>query len=81
MKSSIFVIPDVSDLSDRQKNLLFDAYVDAARSVFYMWAGAMGLCLLLMVFVNDKGLTRNEETEKDEQNDSVPGSESLTSKV
>lgn len=80
MKSSIFVIPDVSGLSDSQKNLVFDAYVDAARSVFYMWAGAMGLCLLLMVFVSDKDLTRDEEKERDKQNDSMP-SESLMSKV
>lgn len=40
----------------------------------------MGLWLLLMVFVSDKGLTRNEEKIMNERNDNVTN-ESFTSKV
>ncbi|KAL6246445.1 hypothetical protein RBB50_006681 [Rhinocladiella similis] len=58
---SIFDMPRLDGLSVEQQHQVKDAYVTAARSVFYLWAGAMACCLVLMVFIKDKGLTRQEE--------------------
>ncbi|KAK6383958.1 hypothetical protein LTS17_003250 [Exophiala oligosperma] len=58
---SIFDMPPLDNLSVQQQHQVEDAYVKAARSVFYLWAGAMACCLVLMVFIKDKGLTRQEE--------------------
>ncbi|KAF1809991.1 MFS general substrate transporter [Eremomyces bilateralis CBS 781.70] len=61
IKQSVFEMPDISGLPEDQKIHVLNAYVAAARSVFYLWAGAMGCCLALMVFIRDKGLKRVEE--------------------
>lgn len=61
IRDSIFELPDISELSEQQQIQVLDAYVAAARSVFYLWAGAMGCCLALMVLIRDKGLKRVEE--------------------
>lgn len=61
IERSVFEMPDISDLPRDQQIEVLDAYVKAARSVFYLWAGAMGCCLALMVFIRDKGLKRNDE--------------------
>lgn len=57
----MFSVPDTSALTESQEAMVIDAYVEASRSVFYLWAGAIGLNLLLNVFVEDKGLQRREE--------------------
>lgn len=61
VKASIFTIPDMSGLTTDQREAVLDAYMTAIKYVFYIWAGSMGCCLLLMVFVKDKGLQRKEE--------------------
>ncbi|KAI3396633.1 hypothetical protein diail_11888 [Diaporthe ilicicola] len=64
IRSSIFSLPDISGLTDDQKVLILDTYSKASRSVFYFWAGCIGFCLLLMIFIKDKGLQRKEETQE-----------------
>jgi len=59
----VFEVPDLAGLSEEQKGLVLDLYARAARSVFYLWFGAMAVCLGLMFFIKDKGLTRNDEKE------------------
>lgn len=64
MSDSIFHMPDISQLSQTQQLGVRDAYVTASRHVFYLWVGAISICLLLMVFIKDKGLNRDGVTEK-----------------
>lgn len=61
VKASIFHLPDISSLSNAQQLQVLDAYGAASKAVFYLWVCGMGSCLLLMVLVKDKGLTREEE--------------------
>ncbi|KAH8890562.1 MFS general substrate transporter [Thozetella sp. PMI_491] len=64
IRTSIFEAPDVSGLTDDQKYRLLDAYVAAMRAVFSVWVAAMGICLMLMLLIRDKGLSRAEEKKK-----------------
>jgi len=57
----------MSILSADQQIQVLDTYAITTKSVFYMWAGAMACCLVVMIFVKDQGLTRNEE-KKQQQN-------------
>jgi len=61
---TIFTTPDLSGLSKANRDGVLDAYMKAAKGVFILWACCIGMCLLLMIFVKDKGLKRNEEGEK-----------------
>lgn len=63
IKASVFSVPDLSGLSEEQKNMILDTYTLASRSVFYFWVGCIAICWLLMVFIKDKGLQRKEERE------------------
>jgi hypothetical protein len=60
IRKSIFSAPDLSGLSDFDRNAVLDTYM-ASRGIFILWSCCIGTCLLLMVFVKDKGLKRNEE--------------------
>jgi hypothetical protein len=71
MRNNIFELPDISGITQEQQILVLDSYVLAARSVFYLWMGAMSCCLLLMVFIKDKGLVRQEEKETTEDSGPV----------
>ena len=70
IRDSIFDMPVLGQLELEQQYEVRDSYVKAARSVFYLWAGAMGCCLALMVFVKDKGLNRHDEN-KDVRSDEL----------
>lgn len=61
IKSSVFSMPNISNLTEGQKINVLDTYTKASRSVFYFWEGCIGLCWLLMFFIKDKGLQRKEE--------------------
>jgi len=67
IESSIFGLHDLAGLSQENRDGLLDAYVTAARAIFILWAVAIALCLMLMVLVKDKGLTRRVETEGEVQ--------------
>lgn len=57
---SIFHLPDISQITEAQQIGVLDAYATASRNVFYLWAGAMASCLVLMIFIKDEGLSRND---------------------
>lgn len=61
--NSVFRVPNLSKLSAQEKRRVIGAYLSAIRSVFWLWAACMGTCLVLMVFIKDKGLQRDEEKE------------------
>jgi hypothetical protein len=61
VEDSIFDMPNASTLSIKDKNSVRDAYVHASKSIFYLWFAAITVCLILMVFIKDKGLKRIEE--------------------
>jgi hypothetical protein len=67
IRKSIFSAADLSGLSDFDRNAVLDAYM-AARGVFILWSCCIGTCLLLMVFVEDKGLKINEDSQEKKGN-------------
>lgn len=66
INASIFSVPDLSRLSEANRVGILDAYMAAQRGVFILWACCIGMCLLLMVCVKDKGLKRSEATPTEE---------------
>ncbi|KAK5204886.1 hypothetical protein LTR41_009422 [Exophiala xenobiotica] len=59
--ASIFKTPDLTTLTQTQRDGVLNAYADASRAVFILWAPTMFVCFLSMVFVKDKGLERPDE--------------------
>jgi hypothetical protein len=72
IRKSIFSAPDLSGLSDFDRNAVLDAYMTAARGIFILWSCCIGACLLLMVFVKDKGLKRNEDSQEKKREEVKP---------
>lgn len=68
IKQSIFRPPDLSSLSELQRDGVLDAYMSAARGVFILWACCIGVCFLLMFFVKDNGLKRQDEKKVEDEN-------------
>ncbi|KUJ23010.1 MFS multidrug transporter-like protein [Mollisia scopiformis] len=62
--AAILRVPDLSELSSVQKEEVLESYMDASRSVFYIWAPFIGVCLILCFLIKDKGLTRPEEKQE-----------------
>ncbi|KAF2467736.1 MFS general substrate transporter [Lindgomyces ingoldianus] len=58
---STFATPNLTKLDSATHDHILDAYASASRSVFIMWVAGIGGCLMLMVFIKDKGLQRKEE--------------------
>ncbi|KAJ5211962.1 uncharacterized protein N7498_003608 [Penicillium cinerascens] len=56
-----YVLPTLSDFSTADQNALRAAYSQASRTVFISMAPVMGFCLMICVFIRDKGLQRKEE--------------------
>lgn len=73
IKASIFSVPDLSGLTETQKNMILDTYTLASRSVFYFWVGCISCCFLLMIFIKDKGLQRKEEKDEGEAKQRAEG--------
>lgn len=48
-------------LTATQKEEVLDSYMKASHTVFLLWVPLMGACLVLCIFIKDKGLTRPEE--------------------
>jgi hypothetical protein len=61
---STFATPDLTKLDDATRNHVLNAYASASRSVFIMLVASIGTCLLLMVFVKDRGLKRQEDVQE-----------------
>ncbi len=75
--AAIFAVPDMSGVNDASlRNGVYAAYGHAFRDISILWASAMGVCLVLMVLIKDKGLARNHE--KKEEPQAVIGAEADT---
>ncbi|KOS38702.1 hypothetical protein ACN38_g10471 [Penicillium nordicum] len=57
-----YVLPSLSDFSTADQNAIRAAYAKASRTVFISMAPIMGFCLVICVFIQDKGLQRKDET-------------------
>lgn len=57
-----YVLPSLSDFSTVDQNVIRAAYAKASRTVFISMAPIMGFCLVICVFIQDKGLQRKDET-------------------
>jgi len=60
IKGSTYNVPDLSRLTDEQRNGVLNAYMAGSRAVFVMLGPLMGCCLLLCFLIKDKGLQRKE---------------------
>lgn len=61
---AILKVPDLSVLTLVQRDEVLDSYMKASHTVFLLWVPLIGACLVLCIFIRDKGLTRPEEKEK-----------------
>lgn len=61
--TSVLKVPDLRYLTVREGEMVLNAYVEASRGVFIVWAPLMAVCLLLCVLIKDRGLQRAEEKE------------------
>lgn len=59
--ASILHVPDLSLMTNDQKEEILDAYMSASKGVFLTWVPVIGVCLLFCFLIKDKGLTRPEE--------------------
>lgn len=59
--ASILRVPDLSMLTNVEKEEVLGAYMSGSKAVFIVWVPIMGVCLLLCFLIKDKGLTRPEE--------------------
>jgi MFS family permease len=59
--ASILRVPNLSALTNFQKDEVLNAYMSGSKAVFIVWVPIMGVCLLLCFLIKDKGLTRPEE--------------------
>jgi MFS family permease len=81
--ASILHVPDLSVLSNVEKEEVLDAYMSASKTVFIVWVPIMAVCLLLCFLVKDKGLKRPEEKPQIPEissNEKGPSSESEVEK-
>ncbi|KAL1303083.1 hypothetical protein AAFC00_006527 [Neodothiora populina] len=62
---SSYSAPDLQGTTAAQRKGVLDAYASASRSVFILNVPFMAICLILCLFVKDRGLVRAEEV-KDE---------------
>jgi hypothetical protein len=91
---SVYAKPNYSLYNAADTEVILNAYEKASRAVFIFYAPVSGICLLLCVFVKDRGLQRKEEVEAekakaeaeraasqatDDQHDIEKGLESTTS--
>lgn len=59
--SSSYHLPDLSDLSSEERAQIAQAYAKASHIVFVSFAPMMGVCLIICVFIKDRGLARKKE--------------------
>jgi hypothetical protein len=57
---SSYKLPEVGSLSPTQASQVEEAYAQASRDVFISMVPIMGLCLIICVFIKDRGLSRKE---------------------
>lgn len=62
--NSSFAAPKLSEFSSDQQRLIVQGYTLASRNVFIWCVPLAGICLVLCVFIKDRGLKRKEEIEQ-----------------
>lgn len=67
-----------SGLTAAQLAEMQDAYAQASRSVFVYMTPVIGLCLILCVFIRDRGLSRKEEQQQNKPEDRSQASRQVT---
>lgn len=60
---STFAVPNLSDYSAADAEIIVNAYADASRAVFIFCCPVAGIAFLLTSFIKDRGLVRKEEKE------------------
>lgn len=60
---SVYSKPNYSLYNAADTEVILNAYAKASRAVFIFYSPVAGICLLLCVFVKDRGLQRKEEVE------------------
>jgi MFS family permease len=65
LQLSSYDTPDFTTLKPEQIRLIVQAYATASRTVFIMNTPFMVVCLLLCVFIRDRGLQRPDEVKED----------------
>jgi hypothetical protein len=60
--NSTFAAPDLSTFNVQDQDAIASAYASASRAVFIFCAPLNALCLVLCVFVRDRGLIREEDS-------------------
>lgn len=58
--ASSYKLPDIGSLPADQASQVAAAYAQASHDVFVSMVPIMGLCLVLCVFIKDRGLSRKE---------------------
>jgi MFS family permease len=85
LQLSSYDTPDFTTLNPEQIRLIVQAYASASRTVFIMNTPFMVVCLLLCVFIRDRGLQRpdevQEELELSDRPDSRTGRDSIRTLV
>ncbi|CAG8978072.1 hypothetical protein HYALB_00000744 [Hymenoscyphus albidus] len=71
--ASLLSIPNIAALDATQREGVLNAYMSGSRTVFYLWAPIMAVCLGLCAFIKDRGLQREEEKKIDDD-DNEPNS-------
>lgn len=70
--ASSYKLPDIDSLPQSQVAEVESAYAEASHDVFVSMVPIMGLCLVLCVFIKDRGLSTKEAKPVAEDLESVP---------
>lgn len=70
--ASSYKLPDIDSLSTSQAIQVETAYAQASNDVFISMVPIMGLCLVLCVFIKDRGLSTKEAKQGSKDPESSP---------
>lgn len=69
LKSNIYTKADLTGLDDAQRNVVRHMYMKSIRNVFYFTVPLLAICLIILLFVKDKGLQcLDQQPEKKKEN-------------
>ncbi|QIX02159.1 hypothetical protein AMS68_007676 [Peltaster fructicola] len=79
--NSSFAAPKLSHFSTEQQRLIVHGYALASRNVFIWCVPLTGICLVLCLFIRDRGLQRKEEIAQQSTQSSVETGEETQEKA
>lgn len=69
LKSNIYTKADLTGLDDAQRNVVRHMYMKSIRNVFYFTIPLLAICLIILLFVKDRGLQcLDQQPEKKKEN-------------